>query len=106
MKAGHKLLLAAALIFGVFAQVANAVTPSPTETIFAYPCAGCSTVAKLNTGATQVATSTVPPIGSIVMMISTTGSATGYYRVGGYMMCSTPSYPYYYSLPAARRCAM
>lgn len=97
MKAGHKLLLAAALIFGgEFAQVANAVTPSPTETIFAYPCAGCSTVAKLNAGATQVATSTIPPIGSIVMMISTTGNASGYYRVGGYMMCTTPSYPYYY----------
>jgi hypothetical protein len=30
------------------------------------------------------------------MMISTTGSASGYYRVGGYMMCATPSYPYYY----------
>ncbi len=98
MKAGRKLLLAAASIFGsAFAHVANAQTPSATQEVFAYPCAGCSTVSTLNTGASQVAsTAPYPANGAILLMISTTGNMSGYFRVGSYMMCSVPYYPYYY----------
>jgi len=98
MKAKHKLLLAAALIFGsAFAQVANAVTnPPATQAVQVIPCMGCSTFAKLSTAAHQYTQATRPADGTVLLMFSNTSSASGYFRVGSYMMCSVPYYPYYY----------
>jgi hypothetical protein len=98
MKAGRKLLLAAALVLsGAFAHVANAETVGPTQTVFAYPCTGCSTYSQLHSGAHQVTnTAPYPANGDVLLMIGTAGSASAYFRVGSYMMCSIPTYPYYY----------
>jgi hypothetical protein len=97
MNTAHRLLLTAALIFGgAFAQVANAQTSPPaSQPILVIPCMGCSTFAKLSTGATAYLNAKQPADGTVLLLFSNTNSASGYFRVSSYRMCSTPNYPYY-----------
>jgi hypothetical protein len=97
MNTAHRLLLTAELRFGgAVAQVANSQTnPPASQPIVVIPCMGCSTFAKLSTGATAYMNATLPADGTVLLLFSNTNSASGYFRVSSYRMCSTPNYPYY-----------